>query len=225
MANRRLRRLTKMAALKREEKIAKSLREKSLWELQQQLTTLNADYGALALGGASFDLFPMLPAEIRLCVWEHAVAKTRLVRIELRERGHNHGNDSEPPAYSVTNSLGNIISSGNYDTEARGVDIKSPLFQVNHEARQVALRFYRVRIPCLKVGPPAPPSDPWTRFLLPSQSVPPAPADIRYVVFSIRNMMSCSCAGMIGIAPRHKARWISCTISERVIQKGSEFST
>ena len=42
-ANRLLRRLTEMAALKREEKIAKSLRERSLYELQQQqLTTLDA---------------------------------------------------------------------------------------------------------------------------------------------------------------------------------------
>ena len=75
--------------------------------------------------------------------------------------GGNHDEDNttdsnasrspRSPYYTQHNRLGNLISGGNYmlilDNFKHIASLRSPLFQVNSEARQLALEFYRVHLP------------------------------------------------------------------------------
>ncbi|KAF2962787.1 hypothetical protein GQX73_g10780 [Xylaria multiplex] len=97
----------------------------------------------------SFLLFPLLPAELRIDIWQLSLMRWRLINVELAPRkvDDSLGRD-EGPRYKELNRLGNNISGAHYQVTTKGRQILSKLLRINSEARQAALRFYRVHIPC-----------------------------------------------------------------------------
>jgi len=104
----------------------------------------------------SFHLFPVLPLEIRLRIWEVSVVRHRLLEIEVAPPSPSAQADQkrrQQPSqarYSRMNALCNVVSGGReyVATVQHGRFMHSKLLRVNREARRVALRFYRVHIPC-----------------------------------------------------------------------------
>ncbi|GAW19203.1 hypothetical protein ANO14919_086870 [Xylariales sp. No.14919] len=102
----------------------------------------------------SFPFFPLLPAELRVDIWQFSLQRWRLIDVNLASKENNRdlGLDEEP-CYTRRNKLGNIISGAHYQAAVKGSQLLSKLLRVNSEARQIALHFYRVHIPCrLVVG-------------------------------------------------------------------------
>ncbi|TLD23312.1 hypothetical protein PspLS_07073 [Pyricularia sp. CBS 133598] len=110
--------------------------------------------------------FPYLPDELRLVIWSHSLRRRRWIplRVVLPDNFHLFsalgnspmGKHLRTPYYSSRNSLGKIISGWNYHLSIDDDDDStlSPLLRVNMEARQVALDFYRVRVPvCRRLSP------------------------------------------------------------------------
>ncbi|GAB1316976.1 2EXR domain-containing protein [Madurella fahalii] len=95
-------------------------------------------------GHLSFRLFPKLPTELRVRIWELSLERHRLLELNI-EPQHD---SEEVPLYSARNALNNVISGRNYSVTVKGLAIYSKLLRVNREARRAALRFYRVHIPC-----------------------------------------------------------------------------
>src|SRR5579862_562593 len=91
-----------------------------------------------------FSQFPMLPTELRLRIWQCSVEQHRLVEVEVEPLLGSE----DAPLYSTTNALNKLISGRNYTATAQGFQLHSKLLRVNSESRKVALRFYRVHIPC-----------------------------------------------------------------------------
>jgi hypothetical protein len=52
------------------------------------------------------------------------------------------------PAYSTTNTFNKVVSGSDYTITVQGLQFHDNLLCVNREARKVALRFYRVQLPC-----------------------------------------------------------------------------
>jgi len=112
------------------------------------------DYYQTRNTDAVFTLFPKLPTELRLHIWKLSVTKQRLVEIEL-----HCVDDDLPPADSrsraealpaATNALGKALSNGRYIAVVRNsIQLHSKLLRVNREARQAALEFCRIHIPCI----------------------------------------------------------------------------
>ncbi|KAF2176952.1 hypothetical protein K469DRAFT_721140 [Zopfia rhizophila CBS 207.26] len=94
--------------------------------------------------GVLFGQFQMLTTELRLCIWECAVQQQRLLEVEIEPPS----DPGDAPPYSTTNALNKLISGHNYTATVRGFQAHSKLLRVNSESRKVALRFYRVHIPC-----------------------------------------------------------------------------
>jgi hypothetical protein len=97
-----------------------------------------------------FPLFPLLPKELRLKIWQHTLQRNRIIKVFLRaEKLFN----TEQPATQTTDSIASTIKTECYRAYVNGYQTLSKLFRVNSEAREVASRFYRVPIPCwLKLG-------------------------------------------------------------------------
>jgi hypothetical protein len=86
----------------------------------------------------------MLSKELRLRIWEYSIEQYRLLEVKV-----------EPPSdsrdtllYSTTNALNNLVSGRNYTAIIQGCQVYSKLLRISSESREVALRFYRVHIPC-----------------------------------------------------------------------------
>lgn len=90
---------------------------------------------------STFTLFPFFPTEIRLLIWEHSLQSQRIVNVSLDTT------KQVLPCREYTDT-GFI----DYDQWHRAIfpahQALSKLFRVNSEARQAALSFYRVQIPC-----------------------------------------------------------------------------
>ncbi|KAK8136508.1 hypothetical protein PG984_004448 [Apiospora sp. TS-2023a] len=99
----------------------------------------------------TFSLFPRLPPEIRVKVFQSFLERHRIIQVRLSLSSPNGGSgetgDGTPP-YTTHNDLGNIVSGDTYRICASKYLAPSELFFVNHEAREVARRFYRVKVPC-----------------------------------------------------------------------------
>lgn len=108
-----------------------------------------------------FPLFPFLPKELRLQIWEEATPRERLIQLTVAIP-HDRDEGEEPPyiRYLEKNHLGNPVSGSGYLLYAKDASIGHELFSVNREARQVALDFYRIHIPCQVEEP-----GPWQRTL------------------------------------------------------------
>ncbi|OIW30034.1 hypothetical protein CONLIGDRAFT_680825 [Coniochaeta ligniaria NRRL 30616] len=81
--------------------------------------------------GATFERFPLLPAELRLHIWSMALQRQRLIRLNVVAR-------IPSPAAAAQG----------YSVYADGCKLYSKLMRVNCESRQAALAFYRIPLPC-----------------------------------------------------------------------------
>jgi hypothetical protein len=102
-----------------------------------------------------FHQFPLFPIEIRLQVWNHCFPRNRQITVCIALAEHKHQGmidllgatkvDSEP--YTITNHLGNIISS--YDYRVHTLPFRQwsrSLLYVNKESCQAFRSFYRTSI-------------------------------------------------------------------------------
>lgn len=102
----------------------------------------------------AFHKFPKLPKELRLQIWEAAVPRERLIHVSLKvHQARRYALAAAEPRYLERNSLKKPISGERYRAVVQGSKLDSKFLSVNHESRQVALAFYRVRIPVYLTGP------------------------------------------------------------------------
>ncbi|KAF6818291.1 pectinesterase precursor [Colletotrichum sojae] len=98
-----------------------------------------------ASGAASFQLFPDLPAEIRIIIWNHALERNRLLRLVLERRRKS----PSAPRYTLLNSLGRPVTGDHYQVVLKAkAPFMTALTRVNRESRNVACAFYTAQIPC-----------------------------------------------------------------------------
>lgn len=101
-----------------------------------------------------FHLFPALPKELRLQIWEAVVPRERMIHISLNvHKGRRYELAAAEPRYLERNHLRKPISGERYRAMAEGEHLNSKFLRVNSEARSVALGFYRVHIPIYLGGP------------------------------------------------------------------------
>ncbi|KAJ2987383.1 hypothetical protein NUW58_g4536 [Xylaria curta] len=91
----------------------------------------------------SFTLFPLLPWEIRNLVWKNALQRRRLIQVSLKE--------DQPDG--LTEQESSSIKYGRPSLYVNGFQLLSKLLRVNAEARNAALEFYRMRLPCVLMQP------------------------------------------------------------------------
>ncbi|KAI0460681.1 hypothetical protein F5B21DRAFT_452860 [Xylaria acuta] len=91
----------------------------------------------------SFPQFALLPWELRNQIWKSALQQRRLIRVKLRER--------QPDG--ITEQESKDIKYGRPSLYVSGFQLLSKLLRVNSEARNAALEFYRVRLPCVLLRP------------------------------------------------------------------------
>ncbi|RYC59633.1 hypothetical protein CHU98_g6575 [Xylaria longipes] len=97
----------------------------------------------------SFPSFSLLPAELRLDIWQLSLRRSRLINIELSPNKHSqHELPDEQSPYRTQNNLGRVVSGNHYSITANGSQLLSKLLRVTSEARQATLQFYRVHLPC-----------------------------------------------------------------------------
>jgi len=79
--------------------------------------------------------------------------KQRLIKIELHypwDADEISAGSASPHPYSLRNSLNKFISSGKYIAVARNnIQLHRKLLRVSREAREVALEFYPIYMPCI----------------------------------------------------------------------------
>jgi hypothetical protein len=109
----------------------------------------------------SFTLFPVLPLELRRCIWQHCLPSNRFIRIDvLRTATHpcaqQHGppgtvsfENWSPPATNKPPAPTDRLkpSTRFYSIMFLHSYYPSILFRVNQEAREVASDFYRIKLP------------------------------------------------------------------------------
>lgn len=120
---------------------------------QSSLKILNVELQGLCEQRV-FYLFPDLPKELRLQVWEAAIPRERMIHISLQVHGsRRYELAAAEPRYLERNALRKPISGERYRAVAQGEQLNSKFLRVSSEARQVALAFYRVHIPIYLSGP------------------------------------------------------------------------
>src|ERR1700694_431322 len=101
---------------------------------------------ATADGESSFCLFPQLPTELRLKIWQQSLQRQRLIHVHLEG----------PTERTVAQAVETSSSSHKrerYRAIVEGYQVLSKLLRVNSESREVTLEFYRVHLQCtLKRG-------------------------------------------------------------------------
>lgn len=96
--------------------------------------------------GREFKYFPELPLDIRLIVWRRILrAYDRIITITIVDDGSCLDSSLK---YSRKNALGNIVSGGDYVAMVATTHQPSVLLRTSQEARQAALKVFRVRMPC-----------------------------------------------------------------------------
>jgi len=91
--------------------------------------------------GQEFSLFPLLPKELRLEIWLHAMRERRRflqLRIDSRDNGQ--------VAQDVQSDF---ATDERYWALVRGEKVHSKFLRVNQESRHEAQRYYRVHLPCI----------------------------------------------------------------------------
>ncbi|KAK3898954.1 hypothetical protein C8A05DRAFT_18535 [Staphylotrichum tortipilum] len=108
--------------------------------------------------GATWTLFPLLPAELRLHIWLMCLRQHRLINLYLSAPDEGPtaypGPDdlSHSRYYKDVNHRGKVISGRGYTLRMAGhrdygAPALSPLLRVNSEARRAALGFYHIQLP------------------------------------------------------------------------------
>ena len=90
---------------------------------------------------SSFPLFPLLPKELRLKIWQHSLQRQRFINVRLKDK-------TQQNATQVTESTEPTTKTQPYCAIVYGYQVLSKLLRVSSESRQAALEFYRVHIPC-----------------------------------------------------------------------------
>ncbi|KAI1740155.1 hypothetical protein F4680DRAFT_419826 [Xylaria scruposa] len=98
-------------------------------------------------GSGSFTLFPLLPTELRLGIWQLSLHRSRLINVELPQ-WHKWHSPKLPDETRRTQNERGILSVKDYSITVTGSQLLSKLLRVSSEARQAALQFYRIQIPC-----------------------------------------------------------------------------
>jgi hypothetical protein len=99
---------------------------------------------------SNFPLFPLLPKELRLKIWQHSLQRQRIIKVHLHAEKLF---EEEQPDTQATKSITSTSKNERYRAYVNGYQVLSKLLRVNAEAREAALGFYRVHIPCwLKLG-------------------------------------------------------------------------
>lgn len=93
----------------------------------------------------TFPLFPLLPKELRLKIWHHSLQRNRLIRVLLSPEKLFH---TTQPAIQETETVTSPSKSERHRAFVQGYQVLSKLLRVNCEAREAALEFYRVPLPC-----------------------------------------------------------------------------
>lgn len=88
---------------------------------------------------SGFTCFPLLPTELRLKIWRCSLQRERIIRV------HFFHARASADYYAPFNLHGRDMQ---YFVAVEGRRALSKLLLVNQEARQTALRFYRVHFPC-----------------------------------------------------------------------------
>lgn len=83
---------------------------------------------------SKFSLFPLLPKEIRLKIWQHSLQCQRIIKLRLKSR--------------AIESIGVANYGERYCAVVYEYQVLSKLLRVNSESRDAALNFYRVHLPC-----------------------------------------------------------------------------
>ena len=121
------------------------------------LTTPAVQPASNSSSPARFTLFPHLPAELRIKIWQACLPTGRMISLGLAEEpfGSMREDIDDPPSaaqdyYKTTNPLGHIISSFPYQIRVKPFPQWSRVLQsVNREANDTYCSFYRLRIPLL----------------------------------------------------------------------------
>ncbi|KAK3898929.1 hypothetical protein C8A05DRAFT_18558, partial [Staphylotrichum tortipilum] len=98
--------------------------------------------------------FTHLPAELRLYIWLLVMRQHRMIEVHISSK-RDLGDQDDSQLHVDGNHLGRLTSGRNYRLQIRGGGYArcfSPLLQVNYQARQVALAFYRVHFPFPHLG-------------------------------------------------------------------------
>ena len=93
--------------------------------------------GGVSAAHSTFPLFARLPEELRLRIWTLSLRGYRIIKVHLDADSFN-GSEFEPSAKP--------------SARVRGDQILSKLLRVNREARQAALDFYHIHLPCQLYG-------------------------------------------------------------------------
>lgn len=100
-------------------------------------------------GSPTFPFFARFPPEIRLKIWQSFLQRRRIIQLELAAaRRGGSGDDERAPPYTTRNELGRVLSGDEFHPFLHTLPPRCRLLEVCHEARQAALDFLRVRLPC-----------------------------------------------------------------------------
>jgi hypothetical protein len=111
---------------------------------KSHLQILNADR-ATHNNESTFTLFPLLPTELRLKIWRHSLQRRRIIKVFLRAERLFHPEQTTTQETESTTPGSKIER---YRAYVNGWQTLSKLMRVNCEAREAALEFYRVHLPC-----------------------------------------------------------------------------
>jgi hypothetical protein len=92
-----------------------------------------------------FHLFPLLPKELRLKIWQHSLQRQRIIKVCLLAEKLFH---PEQTTTQETESTTPDRKTERHRAFVNGWQALSKLMRVNCEAREAALEFYRVHLPC-----------------------------------------------------------------------------
>lgn len=90
----------------------------------------------------AFSLFLQLPRELRLKIWQHSLRRQRIIKVLLQDVSWQ----------TVIQATEHSGTNDHYCAVIGGYEVLSKPLRVNIEAREAALGFYRVHVPCRFTG-------------------------------------------------------------------------
>jgi hypothetical protein len=93
----------------------------------------------------NFHHFPLLPKELRMKIWRHPLQRQRIIKVRLIAEKLFH---PEQATTQETESTTPNRKVERYRAYVNGWQTLSKFMRANREAREAALEFYRVHLPC-----------------------------------------------------------------------------
>ncbi|KAL8740591.1 MAG: hypothetical protein Q9190_006731 [Brigantiaea leucoxantha] len=90
-----------------------------------------------------FPLFPLLPKELRLKIWRHALQRHRIIKLRLEAQREEAAQEAEITSADESDLCCAVVD---------GCQVLSKYLRVSAESREEALKFYRVHLPCKLIG-------------------------------------------------------------------------